>query len=48
MIPRDLHDFEDVAENYDLYLDAMYSSQDNHAASWPSTWTLPAGTARAA
>ena len=31
MIPRDLHDFEDVAENYDLYLDAMYSSQDNHA-----------------
>ena len=31
MIPQDLHDFDDVAENYDLYLDAMYSSEDNHA-----------------
>ena len=31
MIPRDLHDFEDVAENYDLYLDAMYREEDNHA-----------------
>ncbi len=27
----DLHDFEDVAENYDLYLDVMYRDQDNHA-----------------
>ena len=31
MIPRDLHDFEDVAENYDLYLDAMYREEDHHA-----------------
>lgn len=31
MNPRDLHDFEDVAENYDLYLDVMYRDQDNHA-----------------
>ncbi len=31
MNPRDLHDFEDVAENYDLYLDAMYRNEDNHA-----------------
>ena len=30
MNPRDLHDFEDVAENYDLYLDAMYRDEDNH------------------
>lgn len=28
--PQDLHDFEDVAENYDLYLDVMYKEQDNH------------------
>lgn len=28
---QDLHDFDDVAENYDLYLDAMYKEQDNHA-----------------
>ena len=27
----DLHDYEDVAENYDLYLDAMYRNEDNHA-----------------
>ncbi len=27
----DLHDFEDVAENYDLYLDVMYRDEDNHA-----------------
>ena len=27
----DLHDYEDVAENYDLYLDAMYKSEDNHS-----------------
>ena len=27
----DLHDFKDVAENYDLYLDEMYKSEDNHA-----------------
>ena len=27
----DLHDYEDVAENYDLYLDVMYKDQDNHA-----------------
>ncbi len=26
----DLHDYKDVAENYDLYLDAMYKDQDNH------------------
>lgn len=31
MDPKDLHDFEDVAENYDLYLEAMYKDQDNHA-----------------
>ena len=31
MLPQDLHDYDDVAENYDLYLDAMYSSEDNHA-----------------
>lgn len=31
MVPQDLHDYHDVAENYDLYLDAMYSSEDNHA-----------------
>lgn len=27
----DLHDYSDVAENYDLYLDVMYKDQDNHA-----------------
>ena len=27
----DIHDYSDVAENYDLYLDAMYKNQDNHA-----------------
>lgn len=27
----DLHDYEDVAENYDLYLDAMYKDVDAHA-----------------
>ena len=27
----DLHDFDDVAENYDLYLEEMYRSEDNHA-----------------
>ena len=27
----DLHDYEDVAENYDLYLDAMYWNEDNHS-----------------
>lgn len=27
----DLHDYKDVAENYDRYLDVMYSQgQDNH------------------
>lgn len=26
----DLHDFDDVAENYDLYLDEMYKNEDNH------------------
>jgi len=31
MLPQDLHDFADVAENYDLYLDAMYSTGDHHA-----------------
>lgn len=31
MTPKDLHDFEDVAENYDLYLATMYKEQDNHA-----------------
>ena len=29
MIPKDLHDYDDVAENYDLYLEEMYGSQDN-------------------
>ena len=28
--PQDLHDFEDVAENYDLYLKVMYQNEDNH------------------
>ena len=27
----DLHDFDDVAENYDLYLDVMYKHEDNHS-----------------
>ena len=27
----DLHDFKDVAENYDRYLSVMYREQDNHA-----------------
>ncbi|MCR5664383.1 MAG: class I SAM-dependent methyltransferase [Oscillospiraceae bacterium] len=27
----DLHDFDDVAENYDLYLGEMYKDEDNHA-----------------
>ena len=27
----DLHDFSDVAENYDLYLDVMYKNEDRHA-----------------
>ena len=31
MLPQDLHDYNDVAENYDLYLEAMYSNEDNHA-----------------
>ncbi|MBQ3503196.1 MAG: class I SAM-dependent methyltransferase [Oscillospiraceae bacterium] len=31
MLPQDLHDYYDVAENYDLYLEAMYSNEDNHA-----------------
>ena len=26
----DLHDYKDVAENYDLYLEAMYSQENNH------------------
>ena len=25
----DLHDYTDVAENYDLYLDEMYKNEDN-------------------
>ena len=31
MIPKDLHDFDDVAENYDLYLEEMYSKSDPFA-----------------
>ena len=27
----DLHDYRDVAENYDRYLDVMYSVRDNYA-----------------
>jgi hypothetical protein len=27
----DLHDYKDVAENYDLYLDVMYKDVDNHS-----------------
>ena len=27
----DLHDYEEVAENYDLYFDAMYKNEDNHS-----------------
>ena len=26
----DLHDYKDVAENYDLYLDVMYRERDNY------------------
>ena len=26
----DLHDYKDVAENYDKYLDVMYQNEDNH------------------
>lgn len=26
----DLHDYKDVAKNYDRYLEAMYSEFDNH------------------
>lgn len=26
----DLHDFDDVAENYDLYLSEMYKNHDNY------------------
>lgn len=26
----DLHDYQDVAENYDLYLDVMYAEHDNY------------------
>lgn len=28
MVPKDLHDFDDVAENYDHYLEEMYSADD--------------------
>ncbi|MBP3701908.1 MAG: hypothetical protein J6I64_08455, partial [Lachnospiraceae bacterium] len=28
--PMDLHDFQDVAQNYDLYLDVMYREHDNY------------------
>ncbi len=27
----DLHDYDDVAENYDLYLEEMYKNEDNYA-----------------
>ncbi len=30
MLPQDLHDYNDVAENYDLYLDVMNSNEANH------------------
>ena len=30
MLPQDLHDYDDVAENYDLYLEEMYRTEDNH------------------
>ena len=26
----DLHDYQDVAENYDAYLDVMYKDHDNY------------------
>lgn len=29
-IEMDLHDYKDVAENYDAYLDVMYSEHDNY------------------
>ena len=29
MIPKDLHDFDDVAENYDLYLEVMHHTEGN-------------------
>ena len=31
MLPQDLHDYDDVAENYDLYLDVMFNNETNHA-----------------
>ena len=34
----DLHDYKDVAENYDRYLDVMYAHDDHHGkrgACWP-------------
>ena len=30
MLPQDVHDYNDVAENYDLYLDVMYNDEVNH------------------
>ena len=30
MLPQDLHDYNDVAENYDLYLDVMFNNEVNH------------------
>ena len=30
MLPQDLHDYNDVAENYDLYLDVMNSNEANY------------------
>ena len=31
MLPQDLHDYSDVAENYDLYLDVMNNNEANHS-----------------
>lgn len=34
----DLHDYKDMAENYDRYLDVMYAHDDHHGkrgACWP-------------
>ena len=31
MLQQDLHDYNDVVENYDLYLDVMFNNEVNHA-----------------
>ena len=43
---KDLHDFRDVAQNYDLYLDIMYQDEDNHSGFWISILILPDNMAK--